>query len=100
VPTKPPTYRPPGPPARRLYERQAVRRADRGFYASPRWTKLRDLVRAEEPLCRSCLKAGRVSPTEAVDHVLDRKARPDLALDRDNLQGLCKACHNAKRSGR
>lgn len=59
---------------------------------------MRDLVRAEEPLCRECLKANRTSATEHIDHVIDRKKAPELAFERSNLQGLCKPCHNAKRA--
>ena len=60
--------------------------------------RLRDLVRAEEPLCRECLRKGLVASTEHIDHIVDRKMRPELSYERTNLQGLCKACHNAKRS--
>jgi 5-methylcytosine-specific restriction enzyme A len=76
----------------------AARQADKNFYSSARWIRLRNLVRAEEPLCRGCLKQGRVAATEHVDHIVDRKRAPQLAYERSNLQGLCKGCHNAKRS--
>jgi 5-methylcytosine-specific restriction endonuclease McrA len=94
IPTLKPRHQ---PDSRRLYERQSPRQTDKDFYRSTRWLRLRDLVRAEEPLCRECRAKGLVVATEAIDHILDRKERPDLALDRENLQGLCKGCHNAKR---
>ena len=99
MPRQAPTYRPVGlPSAKRLYERSPVRQADKDFYRGTRWLKVRDMVRAEEPLCRTCLKAGQVVAAEAIDHILDRKSHPELAYERSNLQGLCKTCHNAKRS--
>ena len=64
-------------------------------YNSVEWIKLRNLVRNEEPLCRTCKAKGIIRPTEIIDHI-----KPILdggeALDRDNLQGLCTTCHNAK----
>lgn len=92
------TYRPPGwEPARTGYERARPRAEDKAFYSSAAWVALRNVVRAEEPLCRLCLAGGVTRLGLQVDHVLPRKARPDLALDRDNLQNLCRPCHNAKR---
>lgn len=51
-------------------------------------------ILAEEPLCRICEAAGRVSESKEVDHIVP------LSLggteDRSNKQGLCKPCHRAK----
>lgn len=51
-------------------------------------------VLAEEPLCRQCLKEGRTSATQKVDHITP------LAWggsdDRSNKQGLCDPCHDKK----
>jgi 5-methylcytosine-specific restriction endonuclease McrA len=41
-----------------------------------------------------------VTAATDVDHILDRRPHPELALDRDNLQPLCRRCHNAKRADR
>lgn len=46
---------------------------------------------ADEPLCRSC---GRVATV--VDHIVPFAERPDLALDYENTQSLCRDCHNVK----
>jgi 5-methylcytosine-specific restriction protein A len=52
-------------------------------------------ILAEEPLCRPCLEAGRVTPSEEVDHISDDV--PDELWDaRENKQGICKPCHTAK----
>lgn len=56
--------------------------------------KLREQVRREEPLCRTCLKHDRTRPTEEVDHIRPLSAGGSNA--RSNLQGLCGPCHVAK----
>ena len=51
-------------------------------------------VLAEEPLCRVCQVAGRVSAAVEVDHVVPLSRGGTEA--RSNKQGLCRACHRAK----
>lgn len=65
----------------------------RGYDA--RWEKVRRMHLAGEPLCRLCSQAGRITPAVLVDHIVpirDGGAR----LDDDNLQSLCRRCHDAK----
>src|SRR4051812_343731 len=80
--------------AQRTYDRGRPRDAV-SFYHSAAWTTLRLDVLRDEPVCRSC----RREFSQHVDHIQPRTIRPELELDRDNLQGLCAACHN-KKSGR
>jgi 5-methylcytosine-specific restriction endonuclease McrA len=82
----------------RSYETATDRRADKAFYASTAWRRLRAEVLAEEPLCPDCLAEGRVEPATEVHHLRERKAAPELALTRDNLQALCHQCHNRRRT--
>jgi 5-methylcytosine-specific restriction endonuclease McrA len=95
MPNKIPYHKPPGmaSPAK-LYERQDSRQADKNFYAGSRWRDLRKSFLKRNPLC-AC---GCGELAVDVDHKIDRKLRPDLAYDESNLQGLTKACHNAKRA--
>lgn len=51
-------------------------------------------MRSEEPLCRVCLAEGRVSATAEVDHIVPLSEGGSGR--RDNLQGLCGDCHDAK----
>jgi 5-methylcytosine-specific restriction endonuclease McrA len=100
VPSKVPTYHGPmRPPARPLYERMPSRREDKAFYKSPAWRKLRAMFLAASPLCLDCLAKGLLTAAIEVHHKIARKLRPDLALDWDNLMGLCKSCHS-KRKGK
>jgi 5-methylcytosine-specific restriction enzyme A len=62
------------------------------FYTSPPWRDLRLQVLAEQPWCAA--GCGRVSVD--VDHKIPRAQRPDLALERANLEALCRECHGKK----
>src|SRR5206468_12734360 len=99
MPSRPRQYRPPGSAHvaeldRRRYERQAWRQEDKAFYSAPRWRKLRAAFLAHHPLCAECDRHGRTTLAEHVHHVLERKARPELAYDWDNLESLCESCHS------
>ena len=50
----------------------------------------------EEPLCRHCLRQGRVTAATLVDHIVPLSLSPELRLDRGNLQALCSRCHSFK----
>lgn len=51
-------------------------------------------VLAEEPLCRPCLAAGLTTASVQVDHITPlSKGGSD---ERENKQGICKPCHDAK----
>lgn len=72
------------------------RRKDWAFYNKRSWRKLSRRQLAAEPLCRHCRRRGQLTPATVADHIIPRKDRPDLALDPDNLQSLCKPCHQRK----
>lgn len=61
------------------------------IYNTARWKKLRAEHLAREPLCRGC-----GAPAEVVDHIRPHREDMDLAYDPDNLQSLCKTCHQRK----
>ena len=66
------------------------------FYNSKTWQETRLWVLNNEPLCRSCIKQDRITAAVLVDHIVPLIARPDLRIDRDNLQSLCRECHDIK----
>lgn len=67
------------------------------FYDSKEWKSLRYQVLLESGfLCKICLDNGVYSEAEIGDHIIPTKVRWDLRLDRDNVQGVCKECHNKK----
>jgi len=100
MPIKPPQQRKPwqGTPTeeRRRGKADLDRRrgssAARGYDVA--WQRLRLAYLAQHPLCRMCEAQGRVTAASVVDHVLTIADRPDLRLDWNNLQPLCKPCHD------
>lgn len=101
MPSKIPYARPPAigapGPSTRAYERRPDRQADKDFYSSKAWRRLRAAVLSAEPLCRECRRHGLLIEATCVDHIEPRRRRPDLALDRSNLRALCAACNNRVR---
>lgn len=89
------SYRPPGPAAAYRPRTEDRREANR-FYASRPWRRLRKHYLIDHPLCRDCREAGRLTPAVEAHHVVGRRKRPELALDPDNLMGLCKPCHSRR----
>lgn len=55
---------------------------------------MREQVLHEEPLCRPCHEAGRVSASVIADHITP--LAEGGTGDRSNYQGICKPCHDAK----
>lgn len=65
------------------------------FYSLPAWRALRaKALRRDGWRCTICRADVRKLGTSRVDHVLSRRARPDLALALANLRTLCAACDN------
>ena len=81
---------------RREYARTPDRRAAIAFYQSPKWRKLRAAHLAEFPLCHRC-PIDRPTAAKEVHHKIPRDVAPDLALDPENLEGLCRPCHRKTR---
>ena len=74
---------------------KGMSRANRGFYTSTAWRKVRHQVIARDPLCVICLDEGRLVDTTTVDHITPIN-QGGQRFDLDNLQGLCSSCHNRK----
>jgi 5-methylcytosine-specific restriction protein A len=63
------------------------------FYYSQAWRDLRASFLAEHPRCSN---PGCRLPATIADHKRTRHEAPHLALDRANLEALCRACHSSK----
>lgn len=59
-----------------------------------RWQRIRRFVLLEQPLCRTCTARGVVRASTEVDHI--KPLHQGGTDDRENLQGLCSDCHDAK----
>ncbi len=64
------------------------------LYNSKRWYRLRHHQLREHPLCALCAKLAQVTAATVVDHVVPHRGDVDLFFDPDNLQSLCKRCHD------
>ncbi len=72
-------------------ERSKVRR----LYSTSRWKRLRSLILSEHPLCVYCEQVGEITPATVVDHIKPHRGDVDLFWDTNNLQTLCKHCHDS-----
>lgn len=66
------------------------------FYNSKAWRDLRHSYMAGNPLCVRCLDDGKITQAAIADHIIEIKDDWTQRLLKDNLQGLCRACHNIK----
>ena len=47
------------------------------------------------PLCVYCLRDNRVTAASVVDHIVPHRGDESLFKDPNNLQSLCKPCHDS-----
>ncbi len=66
-------------------------------YDTSAWKRLRKLVLTAEPLCRMCAETGKATLATVVDHV-EPVSAGGAAIDPDNLQSLCKSCHDGAKT--
>ena len=68
-----------------------------------RWTRRYRTWRAgilrDEPLCRPCTEAGFTVAAEHIDHIEPAHLAPERFWDRDNIQPICRDCHERKHAG-
>lgn len=91
------------PKKTREYNNAGNRAERQRIYNTKQWKKLSKAYLMMHPWCEECLKAaGKVTPSVHVHHIVsfmtasDELKRLELALDADNLEALCVACHTAK----
>ena len=65
------------------------------FYQSAPWRRLRAVKLEQNPMCEECARTGRYTPAQMGDHIVPIN-KGGGALDLDNLQSLCNACHARK----
>lgn len=67
----------------------------RAWYTSTRWIKLRDSIRIRDLFtCRMCGRLCAGKGESAVDHIRPHRGDERLFYSPDNLQLLCKPCHD------
>lgn len=75
-----------------------------GFYGSQAWKDCRKAYKKSVGgLCERCLKKGLYNPAVIVHHktyiTQDNLSDPRIALDWNNLEALCRDCHEAEHQG-
>lgn len=84
---------------RRDIYREPESRPWRLWYKTARWLRMRAAQLRREPLCRYCMERGRTTAATVADHRTPHRGDRALFFDADNLQSLCKPCHDgAKKS--
>ena len=63
---------------------------------TPRYKGMRRAYLNENPLCAECQRQGFTVGADELDHIVPVAQAPDRFWDRENLQGLCRACHEEK----
>jgi 5-methylcytosine-specific restriction endonuclease McrA len=79
--------------------RERQRRIDETntFYTSSEWRLIREQVIQEEGrVCQRCRRYISNDNDLTVDHIKPRSKFPELALEKSNLQILCRKCNSAK----
>jgi len=61
------------------------------FYHSVEWKRMRRRILARDPICQLCRRV----PSVIVDHIVPISVG-GCRLCEDNLQGVCRSCHNEK----
>lgn len=99
MPTAPPTASKPHdePEApRKTYVEILNDRPWKALYNTKRWKALRDAALRRDPVCVDPFKEGCRQPSTIADHKVDHKGDLIRFHDFNNLQGLCKGCHDRK----
>lgn len=70
----------------------------KAFYSSKRWQDCRnEYAKSVHHLCENCLRKGIYRPGVIVHHIEELTPmnihRPEVALNFDNLELLCRECH-------
>lgn len=73
------------------YPRQSA--SERGYTWA--WHKASKAYRYNNPLCVMCLKQGKYTQSEVVDHIIPHRGDKQLFWDECNWQALCKNCHDS-----
>lgn len=68
------------------------------FYSTEAWQQCRNAyMKSVSGLCERCLQRGILEPAVIVHHKVhldeDKAADPNIALNFDNLEALCRGCH-------
>jgi 5-methylcytosine-specific restriction enzyme A len=64
-------------------------------YNTARWQKMRDRKLKSNPLCERCESLNKITIAVLVDHITPVRDQGEM-FDENNLQSLCRDCHDIK----
>lgn len=65
------------------------------YYSTAEWKRLRLNQLTKAPFCHFCAQLQIRSPATVADHITPHKGNKELFFDPNNLQSLCKTCHDS-----
>jgi len=67
------------------------------WYKLGRWVRLRQVQLIKQPLCEECKRQTprRITAAGVVHHIIPHRGNADLFWDGDNLESVCKQCHDS-----
>jgi 5-methylcytosine-specific restriction protein A len=68
------------------------------LYNGKAWRAMRANHLQANPLCAYCARLGIVTAATVGDHVKPHKGDFRLFFDAENIQGLCKKCHDSTKA--
>lgn len=66
------------------------------MYKTKTWQGLRTSIIQARPLCEACQKKGITRLASVVHHLTPHRGVWHMFVDPDNLQPVCKACHDGE----
>jgi 5-methylcytosine-specific restriction enzyme A len=85
--------------AERMARLNNLKKMNQDLYNTSQWRKLRREVIKEHPYCCMCGTEGSRENFLTVDHIRAARGNESLFYDKNNLQVLCRQCHNGKTFG-
>lgn len=67
----------------------------KNFYKTKQWKQIRENQLLRNPLCARCLSKNKITAANVVHHKIPHKGNHKLFFDVNNLESLCKRCHDS-----
>ncbi len=80
----------------RVFRSAEHRKEAARLYRTGQWQVLRRQLLTQQPFCTECMKAGKYTLANEVDHIVPHRNNERLFYDPSNLQPLCRPCHSTK----
>ncbi len=82
---------------RKVVYKDCWKERSRQLYNSKRWKTIRQItLHKDGGLCNYCKQKDIIRAADVVDHITPHRGDPKLFYDVNNLQILCKECHDIK----